>query len=46
MLEDDVNSQVAPERCGVSYAARILYLATPDNIRQVWVQGKRVLARP
>ncbi len=25
--------------------ARILYLATPDNIRQVWVQGRQVIDR-
>ena len=25
--------------------ARILYLATPDNIREVWVQGARVFTR-
>jgi guanine deaminase len=25
--------------------ARILYLATPDNIRQVYVQGRRVIEK-
>ena len=25
--------------------SRILYLATPDNIRQVWCQGKLVIER-
>ena len=25
--------------------ARILYLATPENIREVWIQGKRIVSR-